>query len=94
MFDFSFNELLVIAAVGLLVLGPKELPTAARALRKMMRSVTAVTSSVKQQINDALDAEEMKEITDLVKGDDGTYYEAYTLDECPEDTPPPKLTDS
>ncbi len=79
MFDFSFAELLVICVVGLLVLGPKELPAVVRALRNVMRRIKQTTAALQAQINEVLDDDELQEAKKLIKGDDGTLYEAFDL---------------
>lgn len=81
MFDFSLSELLVICVVGLVVLGPKELPTVARSLRDAIRYVKRMSASVQSHINDVLDEDDGRGIGNLVKGDDGMFYEAFDMDD-------------
>jgi sec-independent protein translocase protein TatB len=54
MFDVSFPELMVIAVVALLVLGPERLPTALRTLGlwlgRLRRSFLAVKTEVEREI--------------------------------------------
>ena len=86
MFEIGFPELVLIAIVGLLVIGPERLPEALRTLGlwlgRMRRSFTNVKSEIEKEIgmdevrrqlhNEAV-MEEMKKIERNVRGDvDGT----------------------
>ena len=60
MFDIGFSELLVIAVVALVVLGPERLPKAARFAGLWVRRARNQWDSVKQELARALQAEEIK----------------------------------
>jgi sec-independent protein translocase protein TatB len=60
MFDISFFELLMIAIVALLVLGPERLPKAARFAGLWVRRARAQWQSVKSELENELAAEELK----------------------------------
>lgn len=60
MFDLSFGELVVIAVLALLVLGPQRLPKAARFAGLWVRKARAQWYSVKSEFERELAAEEMK----------------------------------
>ncbi|MBB6368465.1 sec-independent protein translocase protein TatB [Xanthomonas sacchari] len=60
MFDIGFSELLVIAVVALVVLGPERLPKAARFAGLWVRRARAQWDSVKQELERELEAEELK----------------------------------
>lgn len=60
MFDIGFSELLVIAVVALVVLGPERLPKAARFAGLWVRRARAQWDSVKQELERELQAEELK----------------------------------
>jgi len=64
MFDIGFFELVLIAIVVLVIVGPERMPafarTAGRALGKFKRAL----SDVKQEINNEIKADELKEILD------------------------------
>lgn len=60
MFDISFFELLMIAIVALLVLGPERLPKAARFAGLWVRRARAQWYSVKSELENELAAEELK----------------------------------
>lgn len=60
MFDVGFSELLIIAVVALLVLGPERLPKAARFAGLWVRRARAQWYSVKSELERELAAEELK----------------------------------
>jgi len=61
MFDVGFSELLIIAVVALLVLGPERLPKAARFAGLWVRKARAQWYSVKSEFELELAQEEMKQ---------------------------------
>ncbi|NYF35962.1 Sec-independent protein translocase protein TatB [Stenotrophomonas sp. JAI102] len=67
MFDIGFSELLVIAVVALVVLGPERLPKAARFAGLWVRRARSQWDSVKQELERELHAEEIKRQFDDVK---------------------------
>jgi sec-independent protein translocase protein TatB len=85
MFDFSFSELLVVAVVTLVVLGPKEIPVVLRYVRGMIRSVRETSDSLRRQLDDVLEMDELKQTvksaTTFIQGDDGKLYEAYNVED-------------
>lgn len=62
MFDIGGVELLVIAAVAILVVGPRELPAMLRGIGKVVRQAREMTSSVQRQFNDALKEAELDDV--------------------------------
>src|SRR5690606_20640894 len=60
MFDIGFTELLLIAVVALVVLGPERLPKAARFAGLWVRRARAQWFSVKSELERELAAEELK----------------------------------
>ena len=60
MFDFSFGEMLVVALVALVVLGPERLPKAARFTGLWVRKARAHWYSVKSELESELASEELK----------------------------------
>jgi len=59
-FDIGFSELLVIAVVALVVLGPERLPKAARFAGLWVRRARNQWDSVKQELERELQAEDIK----------------------------------
>ncbi len=60
MFDIGFGELLLIAVVALIVLGPERLPKAARFAGLWVRRARAQWYSVKSELEREMAAEELK----------------------------------
>ena len=60
MFDFSFGEMLVVALVALVVLGPERLPKAARFTGLWVRKARAHWYSVKSELESELASEELR----------------------------------
>lgn len=59
MFDIGFWELVVIAVVGLLVLGPERLPVAIRTVSRLFKTVRDTANSVKTELSQELRMEEL-----------------------------------
>lgn len=72
MFDIGFSELLVIALVGLVVLGPKRLPEVARTLGQWVARVRRFVADVKQDIDRELQHAELAELRNLKRELDET----------------------
>jgi sec-independent protein translocase protein TatB len=64
MFDVGFQELILVAIVALVVIGPERLPRAARVAGKWVGHARRTLSSVKHEIDRELKAEELKKILD------------------------------
>lgn len=60
MFEFGSGELLVIALVALIVLGPERLPKAARFVGLWVRRARAQWNSVRDELERELSAEELR----------------------------------
>lgn len=60
MFDVGFNEILIIAVVALLVLGPERLPKAARLTGLWMRKARGRWLAVKTELERELAMEELQ----------------------------------
>lgn len=60
MFDISFTEILVIAVVALIVLGPERLPQVARTLGHLFGRAQRYVNNVKNDIQHEMELEELK----------------------------------
>ncbi|WP_373740317.1 Sec-independent protein translocase protein TatB [Neisseria sp.] len=60
MFDFGFSELLLVAAVALVVLGPERLPAAARMAGQFVGKIQRLVANVKQELNEQAELEELR----------------------------------
>ncbi len=61
MFDIGFLEILVIAVLALLVLGPERMPGALRSVAKTFRSVRSMASGFKMEVEEQLRVHELHE---------------------------------
>jgi len=62
MFDVGFSELIVIAVVALVVIGPERLPSVARTVGAMLGRAQRYFNSVKAEVNRELQLDELKRI--------------------------------
>jgi len=60
MFDFGFSELMVIAVVALVVIGPERLPRVARTAGHLMGRLQRYVNDVKADINREMELEELR----------------------------------
>src|SRR5215210_62763 len=68
MFDLSWGEVMVIGAVALIVIGPKDLPKTLRTLGNMTAKVRRMAAEFQSQFNDAMREAELDEIRKQVEG--------------------------
>lgn len=66
MFDIGFTEMMLIAVVALLVIGPKDLPKVARRVGEWMGKLRRYVEDVKSDINRQVELEELKDIKNQV----------------------------
>jgi len=62
MFDISFFELLMIAVVALIVIGPQRLPAVARTLGHLFGRMQRYVNDVKADISREMEMEELKKL--------------------------------
>jgi sec-independent protein translocase protein TatB len=62
MFDIGWSELLVIAAVALVVIGPKELPGVLRSIGHWMGKIRRMASEFQSQFQEAMREAEMADL--------------------------------
>jgi sec-independent protein translocase protein TatB len=60
-FNLSGSELLIIAVLGLVVLGPEKLPGAMRRVGKIYREIRNISDNVQREVKKAMD-EPMKQL--------------------------------
>lgn len=59
MFDIGFWELMLIAVMGLVILGPERLPVAIRTVRSWLSGVRKFSDSVKSELSEELRIHEL-----------------------------------
>ena len=62
MFDIGFTELMVIALVGLIVIGPERLPKVARTAGHLLGRLQRYVSDVKSDISREMQLEDLKKL--------------------------------
>src|SRR5688572_30930459 len=62
MFDIGFSELMVIAVVALIVIGPERLPKVARTLGHLLGRMQRYVNDVKADINREMELDELKKL--------------------------------
>lgn len=67
MFDIGFTELMVIALVALIVIGPERLPRVARTLGHLAGRLQRYVADVKADINREVELEELKKMRDSMQ---------------------------
>src|SRR5882757_8722277 len=67
MFDVGFSEIVVIAIVALIVIGPERLPKAARTLGHLFGRLQRYVNDVKADINREMQLDELKKLQQEVK---------------------------
>jgi twin arginine-targeting protein translocase TatB len=60
MLGIGISEILVILAIALIVLGPKEIPKVARTIGRIMREVQRTTDELRRTIDAEIEEENMK----------------------------------
>ncbi len=67
MFDIGFSELMVIALVALIVIGPERLPRVARTLGHLAGRLQRYVSDVKADINREVELDELRNMRDSMQ---------------------------
>ena len=67
MFELGFWELILIAIVGLVVLGPERLPKALASVGRWIRTIRQMASNAQQQVERELNLQQLRE--DLKKAE-------------------------
>ena len=61
MFDIGFSELLLVALIGLVVLGPQRLPVAVRTVAGWIRAMRSMATNVQNELSQELKLQELQE---------------------------------
>ncbi|TMG74506.1 MAG: Sec-independent protein translocase subunit TatB [Betaproteobacteria bacterium] len=85
MFDVGFSELMVIAVVALIVIGPERLPRVARTLGHLFGRLQRYVNDVKADINREIELEELRKfrstVEDAARGFESTVQSEMTKTE-------------
>lgn len=91
MFDIGWSELLAVCILGVLVMGPKEIPAAVKSVTTFLKKLAIWRDQVWQQVEE-MGGDELKELKQAhqamrselsqhhyITDDEGNRYEAYTI---------------
>ena len=67
MFDIAFSELVVIAVVALIVIGPEKLPKVARMLGALIGRMQRYVAQVKEEVNREVRFQELQQLQQEIK---------------------------
>lgn len=62
MLDFGWAELLILVAVAVFVVGPKDIPNIMYGLGRLMRRIQYVRFAISQQLDDIMQAGDIEEL--------------------------------
>lgn len=68
MFDIGWTEMLVVAVVAIVVVGPKDLPQMLRAFGKTMKSVRKMAGDFQRQFDDAIKEADLDDVKKIASG--------------------------
>lgn len=68
MFDIGFSELVLVAVVALIVIGPERLPKAARTMGHLFGRLQRYVNDVKSDINREMELDELRKLQQQVQG--------------------------
>jgi sec-independent protein translocase protein TatB len=67
MFDIGFSEMMVIAVLALIVIGPEKLPRVARTLGHLAGRLQRYVADVKADINREIELDELRKMRDSMQ---------------------------
>jgi sec-independent protein translocase protein TatB len=76
MFDIGFSELMVIAVVALIVIGPERLPKVARTLGHLFGRMQRYVNDVKADISREMELEELKKLQTTIQDAARTFEDS------------------
>jgi sec-independent protein translocase protein TatB len=80
MFDIAWSEMLVIGAVALVVIGPKDLPKALRSVGEAVGKIKRMAAEFQGQFNDAMREAELHDLKKQVEDVGGSVQAATKVD--------------
>jgi sec-independent protein translocase protein TatB len=80
MFDIGFSEMLVIAVVALIVIGPERLPGVARTLGHLFGRMQRYVNDVKADIQREVELDELRKLRDDVESSGREIQQAVSRD--------------
>jgi sec-independent protein translocase protein TatB len=87
MFDIAWSELMLIGAVALVVIGPKDLPKAMRTVGQAVGKIRRMAGEFQGQFNDAMREAELHDLKKQVEDVGGSVSSAMNSDYKPIEMP-------
>lgn len=86
MFNLGFWEMIVLAVIALVVVGPEKLPSMARKLGQLLNDLKRTTNTLTSEINSSMDEESFQKSAPSKEAPevDAAHDEAMSLPEDPE----------
>jgi sec-independent protein translocase protein TatB len=78
MFDVGFSEIVMIAVVALIVIGPERLPKTARMLGHLFGRLQRYVNEVKADINREMELDELRKLQRDIKGVASDFQQSVT----------------
>jgi len=69
MFDIGWQELFILAVLAIIVIGPKDLPSAIRAISKGIRKARSMARDLQDGMDDVIREAELDDLKDKIDGD-------------------------
>ena len=69
MFDIGWQEIFILAVIALIVIGPKDLPSAIRTITRGLRKVRSLASDLRDGMDDVVREAEMEDLTKSISGE-------------------------
>ena len=67
MFDFSWSELMVIGVVALVLIGPKDMPVAIRAITRVLKRARRMAGEFQHHVDEMMRDADMGEVSDTLR---------------------------
>ncbi len=71
MFDIGWQELFILAVIALIVIGPKDLPSALRIITRGLRKARTMARDLRDGLDDVVREAELEDITNTIRGEGG-----------------------
>ena len=94
MFDIGFSELMVIAVVALIVIGPERLPTVARTLGHLFGRMQRYVNDVKADISREMELDELRKLQNSMQDAARSLEQSVTKEISATETEFQKLADA
>lgn len=68
MFDIGWQEIFILAVIALIVIGPKDLPSAVRTITSGLRKARSLARDLRDGMDDVVREAEMEDLTNKISG--------------------------